>query len=186
MIYIDAGCHNGDSIKDFFSGKFFDFKALSVDPKDIISFGIDPLNTYQKEWEKITNKYGTIFIRKAVFTSDGSIDFSEKEKEKDVDCTIMKNKRRYKSGNIHKVLCFDFSKFLAGLEDDNIIVRMDIEGAEYPVLAKLITEKTIFKIKFLGIEWHAHKMLSDLDFKRQQLELIQKLNSLNINWTNKI
>lgn len=58
-----------------------------------------------------------------------------------------------------KVRGFDFSKFVADLpKDANIICSMDIEGAEYPVLEKMLEEGTAKRIKVLDIEFH-HRMM---------------------------
>ena len=50
----------------------------------------------------------------------------------------------------------DFSAWLRRTVSpgDRVVVKMDIEGAEYPVLAKLVDEGTINLISVLYIEWH--------------------------------
>ena len=58
----------------------------------------------------------------------------------------------------HPVLvpCLDFSAWLKQmfLPGDNVIVKMDIEGAEYPVLRKMIADDTLALVSVLHIEWH--------------------------------
>ena len=59
------------------------------------------------------------------------------------------------------VPCFDFSQWLAKLDrpkDDEIIVKMDIEGAEYEVLPKMLEDGTISLVQELIIEWHDWKV----------------------------
>lgn len=166
IYYIDVGCHNGDSIKDFYK---------SVLTKGISSIGIDPLKKYQKEWQEITKRYGTKFINKAAFDFDGETDFSEKKH--DIASSIMKTKINYSEGRIYKVPCFDFSAFIGQLNGE-VIIRMDIEGAEYPVLEKMIKDGTISKINFLGIEWHSQKM--NIHFEEKQEKIKRELRNLSI------
>lgn len=53
-----------------------------------------------------------------------------------------------------KVRSFDFSDFVLSLEQDNIHLKMDCEGAEYPILEHLIATGAIKKISLIWIEWH--------------------------------
>lgn len=65
--------------------------------------------------------------------------------DKDIDSTI-------------KVKCIDFSEYLKNNinNDDYVICKMDIEGAEYDVLGKLIDDDSINLIDEIYIEWHNH------------------------------
>jgi hypothetical protein len=52
--------------------------------------------------------------------------------------------------------CFDFSSWLIKsftLRDD-ITVKMDIEGAEYDQLKRIIDDRSIFLVRRLVCEWH--------------------------------
>lgn len=173
MIYIDVGCHDGESIKDFYKGLF-----NNINPEGIRSIGIDPLGKYFNEWHIITERHGTDFINKVALDYNGETEFSEKEQ--DIKSSAMKDKINYETGKIYKVPCFDFSEFIRRLNVD-VIIRMDIEGAEYPVLEKMIEEGTINRVKFLGIEWHSQKMLHKPYVLFQQ-EIIKKLDELGIIW----
>jgi len=54
-----------------------------------------------------------------------------------------------------KVPSIDFSRFVLELpEDSNIVCKMDIEGAEFAVLRKMIQDKSINKINRIFIEFH--------------------------------
>lgn len=54
--------------------------------------------------------------------------------------------------------CIDFSEFLSFTfnKNDKIILKFDIEGAEFDVLDKMINDKTIFLISTIYVEWHNH------------------------------
>jgi len=45
--------------------------------------------------------------------------------------------------------------------EDTVIVKMDIEGAEYVILDKLIETKLISRINHLFVEFHAFCILDD-------------------------
>jgi FkbM family methyltransferase len=56
--------------------------------------------------------------------------------------------------------CIDFGEWLrsATVTAPFVFVKMDIEGAEYPVLEHLLHTHTIEFIDVLAVEWHAHKL----------------------------
>jgi FkbM family methyltransferase len=64
--------------------------------------------------------------------------------------------RQIDYGHPISVQCIDFSRWLAslGAEPQSIVVKMDIEGAEYPVLEHLLEQGTVHFISKLLVEWH--------------------------------
>ncbi|WP_432066572.1 FkbM family methyltransferase [Streptomyces sp. C10-9-1] len=50
----------------------------------------------------------------------------------------------------------DFSTWLrrTATPEDHVVVKMDIESAEYPVLRKLLADGTIELVSVLYVEWH--------------------------------
>lgn len=64
-----------------------------------------------------------------------------------------------------EVKCIDFSNYLKNTvkQDDYVICKMDIEGAEYDVLGKLIDDDTINLIDEIYIEWHNHLLKTNYD-----------------------
>ncbi len=52
------------------------------------------------------------------------------------------------------VPCFDFSSWLRRLNSPKVIVKMDIEGAELPVLEKVVKDGNDDRISLLLLEWH--------------------------------
>lgn len=175
MIYLDLGCHNGQSVIDFFNGKFG-----SINPSGAFCFAFDPLNTYLDEWRKITKDYNVLFINKAVSDHNGIVKFSKRSD--DVKSSIMPEKNCFNDGIMMEVECLDISNLVNNLHD--IVMRMDIEGAEYLVLDKLIKTGAIKNIVYLEVEWHAHKFNEDkkLIFEQKQEEIETQLKSLGINY----
>lgn len=75
--------------------------------------------------------------------------------------------------------CIDFSKFIKNnfQHNDNIILKLDIEGSEFEVLDKMILDNTLAYIKHMHIEWHPHMRKETCDIHKY--ETIFK--NLNIN-----
>ena len=66
--------------------------------------------------------------------------------------------------------CIDLSEFINTTfsKDDVIYIKMDIEGAEYSVLNKLIKTGAIDNVRKITIEWHNHLLKEQYD--QQYLE----------------
>jgi hypothetical protein len=71
-----------------------------------------------------------------------------------------------------EVPALNFSEYLARnfLPEDTVIVRCDIEGAEYEVLKSLIVTGTARLVDYIDVEWHA--MLSPSLHHMKQVCLI--------------
>ena len=62
---------------------------------------------------------------------------------------------------------------------DNILLKLDVEGAEYEIIDKLIEDNTISLIKNIHIEWHPH-LRTDSPNNVSYYEDIFKANNINI------
>ncbi|WP_405999417.1 FkbM family methyltransferase [Streptomyces sp. NBC_00829] len=98
--------------------------------------------------------------RSAVWTHDGTIDLFLGHHE---SSTVMPGKRvppMYDQQIDYSapvaVPATDFSAWIRRTvtPHDHVVVKMDIEGAEYPVLNKLLADGTLSLISVLYIEWH--------------------------------
>ena len=80
-----------------------------------------------------------------------------------------------------EVSCFDFSKFIQEnfSKEDNIIIKMDIEGSEYDVLEKMIEDGTIEFVNHLAVEWHARFFTNKEETQIREEKLIEKLKTYN-------
>ncbi|WP_411574217.1 FkbM family methyltransferase [Streptomyces fradiae] len=96
----------------------------------------------------------------AVWTADGTVDLFLGHHE---SSTVMPGKQvppvydqQIDYSMPIPVPAVDFSAWLRRTVTpaDHVVVKMDIEGAEYPVLAKLLAEGTVDLISVLYIEWH--------------------------------
>lgn len=168
--FLDLGCWNGVSTKLFFAGK------LGVDPTGYRAFGFDPLKKYLKEMTELESQYPFTFINKAVWKFDGEIEFGEFEK--DESSSLKKEKVNFSTAKVYKVPCLDFSAWLGQFkEEDEIFVKMNIEGSEVDVLEYLMKTGNIKLIDKLIIEDHYNKVSGDYTRRMQKLE-----ETLPIDW----
>lgn len=99
------------------------------------------------------------WIKKAVWTEDGEVEFrlGGRNDASHIDTIRSSTDRKI------TVPCLDFSRFVAGLPEDAVIVcSFDGEGAEFPVLRKMLAERTAQRISLLDIEFH-HRLLTTED-----------------------
>lgn len=82
-----------------------------------------------------------------------------------------------------EVKCVDFSKFILDtfLPDDVLYIKMDIEGAEYSVLNKLIKTGAIDNVRNIVVEWHNHLLKEQYDQQYLETE-IEKRGIELISW----
>lgn len=50
--------------------------------------------------------------------------------------------------------CFDLARFIHGLPDDEIVLKIDAEGAEYTLLPHLREHDADLRLKLACVEWH--------------------------------
>lgn len=81
----------------------------------------------------------------------------------------------------YELECINFSAFLKEnfQISDNILLKLDVEGAEYEIIDKLIEDNTISLIKNIHIEWHPH-LRTDSPNNVSYYEDIFKANNINI------
>lgn len=162
MIFIDCGFHIGNMLKIYLENGLVD------DSWDIYLFDPNPEVRIEDIVKQFPVKAKT--YNKAVWTSKGKIDFAVSERH---NASHVEGTTRHDNDQITAVPAIDFSKFLAELPDEYTICSMDIEGSEYPVLEKLIEERTIDKIDLLDIEFH-HRFMSHKE-TQDSVDLTQQL-----------
>lgn len=90
----------------------------------------------------------------------------------------------YKDNGSLEVKTMDFSKFVSKLPDDYILCNMDIEGAEFDVLEKMIKDGTIKKINKLEAEFH-DRLVQDKT-EDDTRELMKRLEENGVEVVNKL
>ena len=102
--------------------------------------------------------------RKAAWIEDGEVEFARVRGLRGWDSTVMRAKNARGewtgAGEVIRVPCFDFSSWLRGLPE-RPIVKLDVEGAEFPILEKLVEDGSDVLVAELLVEWHDDKMAAD-------------------------
>lgn len=150
-VFIDAGAN------DSCSARIFRKVNDPANEYKIYSFEIDPL--FLNNFSAIPN---LVFINKAVWVQDGEMEFYRSYARRHDGGTLLKSKTSgiLDKENPIKVETIDFSKWLLSNfnEADSIILKMDIEGAEYEVIEHMIDTGAFGLIDELWIEWHYGKV----------------------------
>lgn len=145
-IFIDAG---------FYIGRALDYYAPFLDDTWTV-FAFEPNPTLDVESMLKRFPFEVKLINKAVWIKDGNVHFRLQSR---TDAAHIDTIRPSIDKRI-TVPAIDFSRFIKELpEAETIVCSMDIEGAEFPVLRKMINEKTIRRISVLDVEFH-HRFLS--------------------------
>lgn len=172
-VFFDLGLNNGDSMLNFLGlnsnaqggtlTKLVDSKLMTN--KSWILYGFEPNNFFDNELYKIksyvdkdrTNHKLYLYNGTAAWIYDGKITFyldtnngnkvgsSLKENHRDV----VNNKSRV------DVPCVDIARLLRLYDEKDIIVmKIDIEGAEYELLMHLINQNVMKLIDYIAVEYH--------------------------------
>ena len=129
---------------------------------------------------------GVMIYREAAWIFDGEIDFFvNKLKLQNVQgSSIYKEKTTGDLDKDHpvKIKCIDFSKWLIEnfFKDDNIILKSNIEGAEYQLFPHLIKTGAIEYINRLHIRRHWHKIGLPEEIDKQFFEQLQSIKTLTL------
>lgn len=161
-IFVDCGFYRGLILGEYIKEGIVDesWIVYAFDPnpelglkKDVKRF---PMNIKAEE--------------KAVWVNDTVVDFtvSNVENASSIDGTTSHAPKK-----TIIVQAFDFSEFVRRLPEAYIICSMDIEGAEYAVLEKMLVEDTISKIDLLDIEFH-HRFMLEEDLE-STLDLVRRI-----------
>lgn len=140
-IFIDAGYYVGKALEYYAPLMDETWKVYAFEPSPNLEFDFSRF------------PFDVELIRKAVWIEDGELEFAIGGRD---DASHIKSIRPT-TDKVIKVPCIDFSKFVAGLEG-TIVCSMDIEGAEFPVLEKMLAEGTAKKLALLDIEFH-HRII---------------------------
>lgn len=151
-IFIDGGAREGESLDCYIKNRS-DLKGC-----EIHFFECNPIHIPRLESLKITEPNYDIHIHeKALWNRNGYHRFYKSiDRWGDVGSTLLRDKlEKLDLENLVLVETAKLSDFLDRFDDsDYIIVKLDIEGAEYEVLTELLVSRKFSKIKELYVEWH--------------------------------
>lgn len=157
-IFLDCGRFDGVAIHQYVVDDSWEIYSWDVDPKPNLDL---PRHT---------------FARKAVWIDDKGVKVSRDPMQQ---ASHIRGVAGVEYEKTRKTPSFDFSKFVDELPlNDVTVCSMDIEGAEFPVLRKMIKDGTIHLIDVLDVEFH-HRMMNDEDTESAR-KLIQEIDKLGV------
>lgn len=194
-IFLDGGTHLGGGLKAISKKEGID-KSWKV-----YSWEANP-HTYNKNLEnkKRYERFDIKFYNQALSTFTGYLDIMiQQQRSKHTGeivntgqgTTILsiddfKNPEAKADQIIEKmkISCIDFAQWIERntSPEDEIIIKLDIEGAEYDLLEHLIKSHVLPRIKKMYIEWHSYAMKNkeSLDIRQQQIESVLKENNIKV------
>ncbi len=153
-IFIDGGAHTGESLEAFcrIYEDSEEYEAYCFEASYVEKFksSFDKVSKRHLEQNKIKS---VEWYNKAVWIEDGEITFYNDGKE---GSSLIKEKW---SLDPKEVECFDLGSWIKNnfSNEDYIVLKLDIEGAEYEVLDKMFHDKTINYVNKLYCEIHGLK-----------------------------
>jgi FkbM family methyltransferase len=149
-IFIDGGCHKGQSI----------IKARKEfgDNIEIYGFEAVPFLAYSlQEYYKLDSKVNVTWS--ALWKNNKGINLNFPKKGASWSNSVYE---RWEEKVTQKVPSIDLSTWLKEnvTKKDYVILKLDIEGAEYEVLNKMIKDGTIDLVNEFWGEWHDNKISS--------------------------
>jgi FkbM family methyltransferase len=171
--FIDCGAHCGESI----------LMAKQRFGEDTITISFEPVPYLAKQLKEIHKEDNSVYIQNsAVWIEDTTKKFFISDMYTD-GSSLLTSLNNLKEDQYVEIPCFDFSSWLKNTfsQDDYIILKLDIEGAEYEVLNKMIEDKNMNLVNEFWGEWHDMKIEDDYT---QQLakKVYSYLKDNNINF----
>jgi FkbM family methyltransferase len=169
--FIDLGAYTGDSFLQFMART-----DLPVPPQEFEVYLVEPNPNMFTVLDKMFQSFDNIneIIKAAAWIGDGEADFAVDTNDLAYGSTLMSSKKEiWDKFAKQKVETFNFSRWITQFKNDYVIVKCDVEGAEFPILEKMMDEDTDKIMDELWIELHPNKLV---DYTTDDSNvLIQKL-----------
>ena len=176
-VFVDCGACKCEATRIFLNQGFenWDYYLFEPSPKLSKCYG-----SLLKDYPQINFFYS----KKAVWIEDGNAEFYFSQRGHS-GSTILKEKfsNKIDHNNPIKVKTIDFSSWFKETmnKNDYIILKIDIEGAEYEVLNKMIDDGTLNYVNEVIIEFHGRKKMKCTQRHHELYDKIKKyLLSRNI------
>lgn len=186
-VFIDCGYHLGEGMSEIIS-------KLKIDLEwKIFAFEANPFCRIENKIMR--HNLNIVALNMAVWDEDGESYFNVEDNEVSNSPKIgslsnldgwgsclsdLKSAHSYKRKVLIKTI--DFSNFLSQFFDFDIYIKMDIEGAEFRVLRKMIKDNKMFNIKEMWIEWHDNDLPNENEnTKKILIDTLKNTTKLH-NW----
>jgi FkbM family methyltransferase len=162
-IAIDCGAHIGRYTR-----------MLADTGATVHAFEPDPRNFARLE-QNLTGRPNVILHNAAVDAEAGTAKLYtsnkfQKERSNREGSTIVKEKDFIDKNKFFTVEKVDFINFIKNIGKDISLIKMDIEGAELPILSRMIEENSFSKIEKMFVETHEDQIPE----KRGEYDILKK------------
>lgn len=173
-VFIDCGGNNYSGVKKYTSrmGKFSKIYVFEPNPK------------FHSSYEESN----VILLKDAVWIENTTMPFYISKDDSEIAssllqeklCKVNNQKIPYFKEEPLIVNCIDFSQWLKNNVKPywKITLKMDIEGAEYTILRKMLKDNTISLIDELYVEFHLETLMNK---KEEHFDLIFALSDNGVN-----
>jgi len=190
-ILLDLGTHFGQGLNQFIN-------ILKIDDSwDIYSFEANPVTFKMFNGTDIYKNsiFNIQFLNQAVSTKDGktiiNVETPPNEGETGMGSSIIplsdwnpwNDSLRQNFKSKYEIESINFSEFVKSLGEAEIFCKMDIEGAEFDVLEKMINDNSISSIKEIWIEFHENFFSNPEPYKKRKYKILEELANNNISYS---
>ena len=170
-VFIDCGYHFGEKM-----AAIGEWCGCQHGDWETYAFEANPLCKIQERISQ--HPWKITAFNKAVWIADGESVFNCEGIGEGSTLESLSSKQPYSTQQTIETI--DFSKFISQFRGrDRVFVKMDIEGAEYSVLRKLIQDDNMSIITELNIEWHWRALAEEsLETTEQLLKEVKKYTSV--------
>lgn len=165
-VFIDLGAYTGDTLEE----------AMEIYTDVDMFYGFEPFeNSFNEMSGKLGNLKNVILIKKAVSDINGAESLFLKISGAEGH-SLCSNKSNVSKNHI-EIESIDFSKFILEnfKKSDEIILKVNIEGAEYKLFQKMIKDGSIAYISKIFCEWHYVKVSGVKDVHNEIVASLKKL-----------
>lgn len=171
-VYLDCGGYRGQTLAAF--------RELYRDADEYEIHIFEPNVLISRKYSE-----GTTFHNVAIWTKDGKKKLYINGKKKNASgSSVFKN---ITTGNLIKdkplvVRCIDFCKWIREnfSKQDYIIIKMNIEGAEYPILKKMIKDGSIEYVNMLYVSFHWKEIELDKSVHKKLVGWLRQVEGLRV------
>ena len=178
-VFIDGGANVGQTVLAFEKSTLF-----TKHPWSVVSFEPNP------ELVPLIPKRPFVTVREeAIWTNDEELEFEFSE-DVTLGGSVMPTVVKFPVMKKVKVKAIDFGRWLQRnyRREDVVYVKLDIVGAEYPVLEHMLHDGTLTMVDRLYVEFHGTQQAIAMDagpgdlmaVQRRDYELVQAITGLGI------
>ena len=172
-VFIDCGANEGQSIDNFIAkwNDWEDYEILSYEANSSLA-------PYFKKFE---DKANIKFYPEAIWTNDRTVDFylctSGNASSSIIGTKITGQLKKSPT----EVKCVDIDRVIREYsKEDYVILKIDIEGAEYELLEYMLSKNTFEFVDVLYIEFHTGKVHKTEDDNKYLLDRLKEYTNLQV------